>query len=181
MRNCNRLLVTFLYNIFLQDAVVINQPLAPPSKVDAGHTRAKEHFILTVVMMLLCFLHGNLLAFICLIPAFLFSRMVNDFAWLYWTICETIIIQSVLLTQIVDINVALMKLLWNITHLNQKSHYTILSVGCIPILGTFDINFIRHYTVYKKHKLCTEKGYTEQSTSSKPYNLVYCWMANLEN
>ena len=83
MRNCNRLLVTFLYNIFLQDAVVINQPLAPPSKVDAGHTRAKEHFILTVVMMLLCFLHGNLLAFICLIPAFLFSRMVNDFAWLY--------------------------------------------------------------------------------------------------
>ena len=41
-----------------------------------------------------------------------------------------------------------MKLLWNITHLNQKSHYTVLSVGCI--LGTFDINFIRHYTVYKK-------------------------------
>jgi len=89
-------------------------------------------------------------------------------------ICETIIIQSVLLTQIADINVVLMKLLWNITHLNQKSHYTILSVGCIPILSRFDINFIRRYTVYKKkHKLytCTDQG----------YSLVYCWMANLQN
>ena len=180
MRNCNRLLVTFLYNIFLQDAVVINQPLAPPSKVDAGHTRAKEHFILTVVMMLLCFLHGNLLAFICLIPAFLFSRMVNDFAWLYWTNlwdhnyskCSTH----------TDCGYKCSAYEIALEHHPLESKISLHCLECWLYTGHVWYQFYTSlYSIQKRHKLCTEKGYTEQSTSSKPYNLVYCWMANLEN
>ena len=55
----------------------MNQPSAPPHKIDVVHNRANNHMVLTLVMMVLCFLHGNLPAFICLVPALCFAVVVS--------------------------------------------------------------------------------------------------------
>ena len=57
--------------------MVVNQPSAPPQAVHVVHNRANNHMALTLVMMVLCFLHGNLPAFICLIPALCFAVVVS--------------------------------------------------------------------------------------------------------
>ena len=61
----------------LQNVVVVNQPSAPPQTIHVVHNRANNHMVLTLVMMVLCFLHGNLPAFICLIPALCFAVVVS--------------------------------------------------------------------------------------------------------
>lgn len=61
----------------LQNVVVVNQPSAPPQTLHVVHNRANDHMVLTLVMMVLCFLHGNLPAFICLIPALCFAVVVS--------------------------------------------------------------------------------------------------------
>jgi len=62
----------------LQNVVVVNQPTTTPTTVHVVRTRANEYLILTVVMMVLCFLHGNLPAFVCLVPALCFSCVVSE-------------------------------------------------------------------------------------------------------
>ena len=57
--------------------MVVNQPSAPPQTIHVVHNRANNHMVLTLVMMVLCFLHGNLPAFICLIPALCFAVVVS--------------------------------------------------------------------------------------------------------
>ena len=61
----------------LQNVVVVNQPSAAPQTIHVVHNRANDHMVLTLVMMVLCFLHGNLPAFICLIPALIFAMVVS--------------------------------------------------------------------------------------------------------
>ena len=57
--------------------MVVNQPSAAPQTIHVVHNRANEYMVLTLVMMVLCFLHGNLPAFICLIPALIFAMVVS--------------------------------------------------------------------------------------------------------
>ena len=69
--------VKFFFVNLLQNVVVVNQPSAAPQTIHVVHNRANDHMVLTLVMMVLCFLHGNLPAFICLIPALIFAMVVS--------------------------------------------------------------------------------------------------------
>ena len=60
-----------------QNVVVVNQPGSSTERVETVQPQANDHMGLTLVIMLLCFLHGNLPAFACLIPALCFSYLVS--------------------------------------------------------------------------------------------------------
>lgn len=61
-----------------QNVVVTNQPnMRPEVHHVAVAPRAREHLILTVVMMVICGLHCNWPAFVCLLPALLFALVVG--------------------------------------------------------------------------------------------------------
>ena len=65
------------YTIF-QNVVVVSQPSTlAHTTIIQPRPRANEYLILTVVLMVLCFIHGNLLAFFCLVPALICSYVVS--------------------------------------------------------------------------------------------------------
>lgn len=62
----------------MQNVVVVSQPsTVPTTRVIEAHPHANDFLVLTVVMMVVCFFCGNLLAYICLVPALIFSIMVS--------------------------------------------------------------------------------------------------------
>ena len=62
-----------------QNVVVVDQPSGPqPATVTVRPiAREKEYLGLTVIMMVLCFLHGNFPTFFFLIPALIFAYVVS--------------------------------------------------------------------------------------------------------
>ena len=61
-----------------QNVVVVGQPsTVPHTTIVQPRPRASEYLALTLVLMILCFLHGNLLAFFCLVPALICSCVVS--------------------------------------------------------------------------------------------------------
>ena len=62
--------------IHMQNVVVVSQPTAPAATTVRVPRRANEYLALTVVLCVLCFLHGNLLAVVLLIPALICSCVV---------------------------------------------------------------------------------------------------------
>ena len=58
----------------------VGQPsTVPHTTIVQPQPRANEYLILTLVLMALCFIHGNLPAFICLVPALICSCVVSDY------------------------------------------------------------------------------------------------------
>lgn len=56
------------------NVVVVNQPAAPQMTTEVTiHSAPSDYLTLTIVLMVLCGLHANLLAFVCLIPALCFA------------------------------------------------------------------------------------------------------------
>lgn len=70
-----------------QNVVVVNQPSAPATIGVTVIPRANDYLALTVVMMVICFIHGNLPAFVCLIPALIFANMVSRCVCLHVRAC----------------------------------------------------------------------------------------------
>lgn len=69
--------INVLYSI--QNVVVVNQPSAPQTVVTHQVIpRANDHMVFTIVMLVICCIHGNWLALICLIPALIFSLSVSQ-------------------------------------------------------------------------------------------------------
>ena len=63
----------------LQNVVVVSQPSSPQTVVTHQVTpRANDHLVFTVVMLVICCIHGNWIALICLIPALIFSLSVSQ-------------------------------------------------------------------------------------------------------
>ena len=57
--------------------VVLNQPQAVPQIVSVQNRRATTFVGLTAVLMVLCALHFNLPAFVCLVPALICACVVS--------------------------------------------------------------------------------------------------------
>ena len=74
----NTCMHTLTHTHTFQNVVVVSQPstLAHTTIVQP-RPRANEYLILTLVLMVLCFIHGNLLAFFCLVPALICSYVVS--------------------------------------------------------------------------------------------------------
>ena len=69
---------------YMQNVVVLNQPAAPQMTTEVTiHSRPNDYLVLTIVMMVLCGLHLNLLAFLFLIPALCFAFAVSTLIYLF--------------------------------------------------------------------------------------------------
>lgn len=60
------------------NVVVVNQPGSTTEGAVTVQLRVNDHMGLTLVIMLLCLLHGNLPALACLLPALCFSCLVSQ-------------------------------------------------------------------------------------------------------
>ena len=61
-----------------QNVVVVGQPSAPPTTVVCRtQRRENDYMVFTLVLLVLCFLHGNILAVVLLIPALICSVTVS--------------------------------------------------------------------------------------------------------
>ena len=63
--------------VAIQNVVVVGQPQAQPQVVSVRTRQATTFVALTAVTMVLCLLHGNLPAFVCLIPALICACVVS--------------------------------------------------------------------------------------------------------
>ena len=62
----------------MQNVVVVGQPSAPPpTVVHRTRRRENDYLVFTLVLLILCFLHGNILALLLLIPALICSVSVS--------------------------------------------------------------------------------------------------------
>ena len=58
--------------------MVVSQPhVGPTTRLIEAPPRANDYLIFTVVLMVVCFVCGGLLTYICLVPALIFSMMVS--------------------------------------------------------------------------------------------------------
>ena len=65
-------------HIHMQNVVVVGQPTAPPTTVvHATRYRANDYMVFTLVLFILCLIHGNILAIVLLIPALICSVTVS--------------------------------------------------------------------------------------------------------
>ena len=76
----NKPLIFVCYSTHYQNVVVADQPSSdsvPHTTVVQPHPRANDSMALTLVLIAICLVHGNLPAFLCLIPALLCSYVVS--------------------------------------------------------------------------------------------------------
>ena len=67
-----------ILHMHYQNVVVVGQPSpVPQTTIVRPHPRANEYLALTLVLMVICFIHGNLPAFFCLVPALICSCVVS--------------------------------------------------------------------------------------------------------
>lgn len=67
-----------MYPLSFQNVVVVGQPSAATAPVIvAQRTHAPDYLVLSVVLFVICFLHGMWVLHICLIPALIFSIAVS--------------------------------------------------------------------------------------------------------
>jgi hypothetical protein len=70
-------IVTYTHTM-LQNVVVVGQPSAPSTTVvRRTQRRENDYLVFTLVLLILCFLHGNILALVLLVPALICSVTVS--------------------------------------------------------------------------------------------------------
>ena len=74
----------------VQNVVVVGQPAPSPTEVVFQPPRAPDYLILSVVLFVVCFLHGMWQLHICLLPALIFSIVVSSVQLQLRYICAAI-------------------------------------------------------------------------------------------